>query len=117
MLTYQDQPDLVGLLFRAITDPAFGDRERHEGTKIVNGGLPDRDHAVTAFWIMKVYDQIAALPLPEAPIIWWVPGDESWLRAPARKNMMRQWRLPEYWRKHGFPPQCRPIGESDFECH
>jgi hypothetical protein len=18
--------------------------------------------------------------------------------------------------KHGFPPQCRPIGESDFEC-
>ena len=21
-----------------------------------------------------------------------------------------------YWRKHGFPPQCRPIGKDDFEC-
>jgi adenylate cyclase len=28
--------------------------------------------------------------------------------------------LPEYWREHGFPPQCRPTvgpdGEDDFEC-
>ena len=21
-----------------------------------------------------------------------------------------------YWQKHGYPPQCRPIGEDDFEC-
>ncbi len=21
-----------------------------------------------------------------------------------------------YWRKHGFPPQCRPVGKDDFEC-
>ena len=21
-----------------------------------------------------------------------------------------------YWRKHGFPPQCRPVGEQDFTC-
>jgi hypothetical protein len=24
--------------------------------------------------------------------------------------------IPAYWRKHGFPPQCRPLGEADFEC-
>jgi hypothetical protein len=24
--------------------------------------------------------------------------------------------LPEYWREHGFPPQCRPMGHDDFEC-
>jgi hypothetical protein len=23
---------------------------------------------------------------------------------------------PEYWRQHGFPPQCRPLDEQDFEC-
>ena len=22
----------------------------------------------------------------------------------------------EYWRQLGFPPQCRPVGEDDFEC-
>jgi hypothetical protein len=21
-----------------------------------------------------------------------------------------------YWRKHGFPPQCRAIGAKDFKC-
>ncbi len=21
-----------------------------------------------------------------------------------------------YWQKHGYPPQCRPLGEDDFEC-
>ena len=24
--------------------------------------------------------------------------------------------LPAYWRKHGFPPQCRPVGADDFKC-
>jgi len=24
--------------------------------------------------------------------------------------------LPEYWRKHGFPPQCKPVSKDDFEC-
>jgi len=42
---------------------------------------------------------------------------KTWLESEGRKQMMRYWHLPEYWRKHGFPSQCRPIGESDFECH
>jgi TolB-like protein len=24
--------------------------------------------------------------------------------------------IHEYWREYGFPPQCRPVGEDDFEC-
>jgi TolB-like protein len=53
VLSYQPQPDLIGLLFRAITDPAFGNRERQEGINIGNAGLPQKDHAIAAFWIMK----------------------------------------------------------------
>lgn len=116
MLAYQDQPDLSGLLFRAMTDPAFADRERQEGIKMVNSGLLSKDLMADAFWLMQAYDQIAALPLAEAPVIWWVPGDEGWLRSPARKIMMKRWRLPEYWRKHGFPPQCKPLSTTDFDC-
>jgi len=25
-------------------------------------------------------------------------------------------RFMRYWREHGFPPQCRPVGAEDFEC-
>ncbi len=36
------------------------------------------------------------------------------------KARMRALRIDDYWRRHGFPPQCRPIvrtsGEDDFEC-
>ena len=117
VLAYHDKRDLIGPLFRSITDPAFADRERQDAINIVSAGLSDYELPLQAFWILKAYDQVAAVPLPEAPLIWWAPGDSGWLRSPARKIMMKQWRLPEYWRRHGFPPQCKAIGESDFDCH
>jgi hypothetical protein len=43
-------------------------------------------------------------------------ADAVWLRSQTRKQAMQLWHLPEYSRKHGFPSQCRPIGNSDFEC-
>ncbi len=33
-----------------------------------------------------------------------------------RKEFMLRKGYVDYWRAKGFPPQCRPIGEGDFEC-
>ena len=33
-----------------------------------------------------------------------------------RKDIMIEMGLPDYWRKHGFPAQCRDLGHDDFEC-
>jgi hypothetical protein len=30
--------------------------------------------------------------------------------------LLQQIGVPTYWRAHGFPPQCRPVGEEDFVC-
>ena len=30
--------------------------------------------------------------------------------------MIRELALPEYWRKHGFPSHCRPVGDDDVDC-
>jgi hypothetical protein len=35
---------------------------------------------------------------------------------PRTKEIMRESRLPEYWREIGWPERCRPIGDDDFEC-
>lgn len=67
-----------------------------------------------ALLILKAYDNIVADNTD--PPIWWARDDAAWLKSQSRKQAMQYWHLPEYWRKHGFPPQCRPIGESDFEC-
>jgi hypothetical protein len=40
----------------------------------------------------------------------------AYRRSPEFKAHMTASGLPDYWRKHGFPPQCRAIGTDDFAC-
>jgi hypothetical protein len=61
---------------------------------------PERDIRGGAF-------QLANLWLPEA--------------APARKlgrfkALVRAYGLVDYWRAHGWPDLCRPLGADDFVC-
>jgi adenylate cyclase len=45
----------------------------------------------------------------------WIPAARAYRQSPEFKNFARLAFLP-YWQEHGFPPQCRAIGEEDFEC-
>ena len=36
---------------------------------------------------------------------------------PRTKAYLSRLRLPEYWRKVGWPEPCQPVGDNDFECH
>ncbi len=60
----------------------------------------------------RQYDRIQGSDLS----YWWFPYPLEFRNSPHRKRMMREAGLPEYWRKHGFPPQCKPLGKDDFEC-
>jgi adenylate cyclase len=60
----------------------------------------------------RLYDQIDVIELP----YWWFPYPLEFRNSPHRKRLMREIGIPAYWRKHGFPPQCRPLGSDDFEC-
>jgi tetratricopeptide (TPR) repeat protein len=113
---YRDDPQLIRPLFRALTDPTFGDRDRQDAIALVNRAKNSWNFIPSALLILKAYDKInAATESPEPPI-WWAREDPAWLTSQGRKQAMQHLHLPEYWRKHGFPPQCRPVGESDFEC-
>jgi TolB-like protein len=114
-LTYRDDPELIRPLFRALTDPTFSDRDRQDAVALVKGAKSSAEFVPVALLMLKAYDKIVVL-VDNDPPIWWAGNDAVWLRSQSRKQAMQLWRLPEYWRKHGFPPQCRPIGESDFEC-
>lgn len=48
-----------------------------------------------------------------------LPADETRImrELPQTKAFLKGVRLPEYWRKVGWPEICSPIGEDDFECH
>ena len=113
-VVYKDDPQLIRPLFRALTDPAFSDRDRQDAIALVQGAKNSAEWVAIALLMLKAYDKI--VPVDSDPPILWYRDDKAWLRSPARKQAMQNWKLPEYWRKHGFPPQCKPIGDSDFEC-
>jgi adenylate cyclase len=112
--TYQEDPQLIRPLFRALTDQAFSERERQDAVALVKSAKNSKNAVPSALLILKAYDTIVADY--SDPPIWWARDDAAWLRSQSRKRAMQYWHLPEYWRKHGFPSQCRPIGNSDFEC-
>jgi hypothetical protein len=53
----------------------------------------------------------------ELPSIWiWPPIWPGFHQSADFKRLANELKLPDYWRKHGFPPQCRPLEDGDFEC-
>ncbi len=46
----------------------------------------------------------------------WLPEFAKFRQSPHFKRAVSEFDMPAFWRSHGFPPQCRPIGDDDFEC-
>ena len=111
---YRTQPLLVQSLFRALTDPAFSAADRQEALALVARVHDDHTAAIAALWMLKDYDPIVDIST-DFPV-YWLPGDPAWLKSSARKRMIERWQLPQYWRAHGFAPQCQPLGTADFTC-
>jgi hypothetical protein len=47
---------------------------------------------------------------------YWDAALAGYRRSPQFKAQMRKTGVYDYWRKHGFPPQCRPLAADEFEC-
>ncbi len=50
------------------------------------------------------------------PFIYWQTEMRAWRQTGSFKNKIRHTGILDYWRRHGFPPQCRPVGADDFAC-
>jgi hypothetical protein len=68
---------------------------------------------------VRTYSLLNSLGDYERPLLLsyqWIPSMRAYRRSPEFKAHMTASRLPPYWRKYGFPPQCKPVGDADFEC-
>ena len=103
--------------YRALTDPTFdyqAEKSLIEQTYYRAGDtVPvwEPTHPNYQF-LYRQYDQLQSSDLP----YWWFPYPLEFRNSPHRKRIMREIGLPDYWRKHGFPSQCKPVGDDDFEC-
>jgi adenylate cyclase len=103
--------------FRAMTDPAFDYQAEKtlieqayflagEVEPVVSPTYPDYQFIYRQYDLLQNSEQA----------YWWFPYPQEFRDSPHRKRLMRLIGMPEYWRKHGFPPQCRAVGADDFEC-
>ena len=104
--------------YRALTDPAFDYKAEKAliDQAYYRAGAADPDFGPANpdfLFVYRQYDQLKTSDLS----YWWFPYPLEFRNSPHRKRMMREMGIPEYWRKHGFPPQCRAQGADDFECH
>ena len=60
-------------------------------------------------------DRLAARASSAWVGMWW-HYQQDFRRSPYFKARIREMRIYDYWREHGWPDFCRPVGDDDFEC-
>ncbi|MCJ7592157.1 MAG: hypothetical protein MUO51_12470 [Woeseiaceae bacterium] len=52
----------------------------------------------------------------DSELWYWLPMYSDFRQSHQFKDMLRKMGVYDYWLARGFPPQCRPVGNDDFEC-
>ena len=71
--------------------------------------------ASVMFLSFRAYDELTEDP-NEATYALWHPDGDEFRTTPQFKSIIHELGFFEYWQARGFPPQCKPIGDDDFEC-
>jgi len=113
--SFPDQTWVIDELYQAYFDPSFDHAARFDPfmARLSDAGYADigqtaRDIIVSAF---RKYELLGS-PGPAVHSAEFLPG----ITADQRRGLILAARLPAFWRAHGFPPQCKPVGKDDFEC-
>jgi TolB-like protein/tetratricopeptide (TPR) repeat protein len=66
---------------------------------------------------LRAYDRAAASARGITTLVsYWDPVHAGFRNSPAFRIILERLGVPAYWREHGYPPLCRPLGADDYEC-
>jgi TolB-like protein len=114
-------PELSRILLEAMARPTA---PHPDADAIVRRYLSDEDDAFVRFvgpsraylWLGN-YDGVAtAADIDNDVIVAWERFPVDFRNSPGFKKTLERLGVSAYWREHGYPPQCRAIGKTDFEC-
>ena len=69
----------------------------------------------SVFLSFGVYDELVDNP-EWASYLFWHPDGDEFRATPQFKKVIRKSGIYDYWQARGYPPQCKPVGDDDFEC-
>jgi len=114
----------------AANDPTLLDGWREHNALYQAYRNPDEDHseliksirahmrakgsrAIDIEWIVLPIGGVVRTP---DSLMVWDKSAQKYRQKHEFKWYMREVGALDYWREFGFPPQCRPVGDDDFEC-
>lgn len=65
---------------------------------------------------LRNYDEINVGTFDNDYVYLWLPHYSHYRNTPQFKKLAQDLGLVDYWRESGFPPQCRVMSDTDFEC-
>ena len=113
------KPDLAEILLHALEagKVPHPDAEAIAKRCEAEEGLITHHGKAGVYLWLGAYDQVAtALDLDSDTAVQWERIPASFRNSAGFKRTLERLGVVTYWRKHGFPPQCRPVGDADFEC-
>jgi tetratricopeptide (TPR) repeat protein len=77
---------------------------------------PNFDNA-TWHLMLRAYDRAALYQGRVTTLVaQWDPVRADFRSSTPFRQIIERQGIPDYWREHGYPPQCRPVGDNDYEC-
>jgi hypothetical protein len=67
-------------------------------------------------WLGDFDGVVASDDVASTQIIAWERDPPAFRNSPQMKRKLADMGVVSYWRRHGFPPQCRAVGKDDFTC-
>jgi tetratricopeptide (TPR) repeat protein len=113
----RDAVELIAPVFDAMTNRDFDFESRRALAEATYRGAYGEELVWGAddFFAFN-FKNYAAIRNYPGSAFWWYPYPDDFKTSPHRKRMIRDFGIFEYWQKYGFPPQCRAVGDDDFEC-
>ena len=74
------------------------------------------DGEKSAGYLENMLIPLGAYDLVPFAMLIWGPDYGGYRRSPQFDDYIRRSGVLDYWRAHGFPPQCRTAGADGFEC-
>ncbi|PZO09400.1 MAG: hypothetical protein DCF27_05685 [Lysobacteraceae bacterium] len=108
-------PQMINLLMASLDNPSrpIPDWDAQATPADRKSALWDRP--VLQLWFGN-FDRVPEEDILSDMLIGWPTHRPEWQASPAFKRTMERTGIADYWRKSGFPPQCRATGKDDFEC-
>jgi TolB-like protein len=104
-------------LYKALRNPQGDHRQLLRSLTLFVEANPDRNVLALQLVLAYLDDSLQDLRSQDLEnLVIWNQAHVHKRQTDRFRNHIRRTGILAYWQQYGFPPQCRAIGEGDFEC-